>query len=178
MKTAVLVIDVQAGLFQTNPPPARATEVITLINSLTRRAREEGVPVVFIQHEGPGTELEHGSRGWALEQRLVVEPADQLIRKQTPDSFLGTDLECWLRKGGVEHLVIAGYATEFCVDTTVRRAAALGFSVTLASDAHTTHDKPHLAARLIVGHHNATLSDIESFGPRIEAIPTASIVFR
>jgi hypothetical protein len=49
--------------------------------------------------------------------------------------------------------------------------------VTIAADAHTTHDKPHADATLIRKHHNATLSNIGSFGPRISAIPVASLDF-
>jgi len=68
-------------------------------------------------------------------------------------------------------------ACEFCIDTTTRRAAALGYGVTLAADAHTTHDKPHATAVEIRAHENATLSDLTSFGPVITATPSADIVF-
>ena len=77
---------------------------------------------------------------------------------------------------GVEHLIVCGYATEFCVDTTIRQAAALGYAITLAADAHTTHDKPHASGELIRRHHNATLSSIESFGVPIVAQSTDAIV--
>jgi nicotinamidase-related amidase len=75
------------------------------------------------------------------------------------------------------HVVICGYASEFCVDTTVRRAAANGLTVTLADDAHTTHDKPHANAATIRAHHNATLSNIRSFGPKISALRAEAIAF-
>jgi nicotinamidase-related amidase len=63
------------------------------------------------------------------------------------------------------------------VDTTVRRAAALGYSVTLASDAHTTHDKPHASAAAIRAHENATLPQITSFGQAIVALASERIAF-
>jgi nicotinamidase-related amidase len=56
------------------------------------------------------------------------------------------------------------------VDTTVRRAAGLGYSVELVSDAHTTHDKSHASAEQIRAHHNATLQNISSFGVKIAAV--------
>jgi nicotinamidase-related amidase len=63
------------------------------------------------------------------------------------------------------------------VDTTARRAAALGYEVVIAADAHTSHDKPHATGDFIRAHHNATLSDITSFGVPIRAVPGAKIVF-
>ena len=72
-------------------------------------------------------------------------------------------------------LALAGYASEFCIDTTVRRAAGLGLAVTLASDAHTTHDKTHASAATISAHHNATLPAMSSFGVRIQAVATAEL---
>ncbi len=177
MSTALLVIDVQRGLFDEAPRPFEADTVVDRINTLTARARSAGLPVLFIQHERPGTALEHGSAGWALEQRLLVEPGDHRIRKTTPDSFLRTDLGETLSALGVDRVVLCGYATEFCVDTTTRRAAALGFEVVLAADAHTTHDKPHANAEQIRTHHNATLPDIISFGPKISAVATADMAF-
>jgi nicotinamidase-related amidase len=82
-----------------------------------------------------------------------------------------------LKEWGTREVVICGYASEFCVDTTTRRAAALGYRVVLAADAHTTHDKPHATASQIRDHHNATLPGITSFGPRIVAMPSDAVVF-
>ena len=177
MSTALLVIDVQRGLFDEAPRPFEADAVVDRINQLTARARAAGVPVVFIQHERPDTPLAHGSEGWALERRLDVKPDDHRLRKTTPDSFLRTELGDILAALGVDRVVLCGYATEFCVDTTTRRAAALGFKVILAADAHTTHDKAHASAEQIRTHHNATLPDIISFGPEITAVPAANITF-
>jgi nicotinamidase-related amidase len=146
------------------------------INALTARARSAGVPVILIQHENAG-ELQHGSANWQLEQNLAVDAGDTHIRKTTPDSFLRTKLQDLLTQRGIEQVVVCGYACEFCVDTTVRRAAALGYPVILAADAHTTHDKTHASGAQIRAHHNATLADITSFGPVIEARPAAEILF-
>nr|WP_295376507.1 cysteine hydrolase family protein [Pseudoxanthomonas sp.] len=176
MSLALLVIDVQRGLFETEPPPADAGHVVSRINDLAARARAKGVPVIYIQHEHAGG-MEAESPGWQLDPRLDVEAGDRRIRKSTPDSFLRTGLDEVLAFLGVEELVLCGYATEFCVDTTTRSAAAHGYAVTLAADAHTTHDKPHASAAQIRTHHNATLPDITSFGTRIQALPAGQILF-
>lgn len=177
MKSALIIIDVQRRLFDDEPRPYEADAVVERINVLARRARASMAPVVFVQHESAQGALIHGSEGWQLERGLAVETGDLFIRKTTPDSFLRTGLGEELAARGVGRLVICGYASEFCVDTTVRRAAALGFPVTIAADAHTTHDKEHASGRQIREHHNATLSNVTSFGPRIVAVKTDAILF-
>lgn len=174
MTTALIVIDVQTGLF--TPPPAQAERVLTTINQLIARAREDHVPVIFVQHETADGELPYGSPAWSLVKTLQALPTDPVVRKTTPNLFLRTGLAALLAGLGVEHLIVCGYATEFCVDTTIRQAAALGYAITLAADAHTTHDKPHASGELIRRHHNATLSSIESFGVPIVAQSTDAIV--
>jgi len=173
MNTALLVIDVQRGLFDPEPRPFEADAVIDRINALTARARAADVPVVFLQHESASLPVE--TEAWNLAPRLRVETRDAIVRKTTPDSFLRTDLEELLVSWHVRHVVICGFASEFCIDTTTRRAAALGYSVTLAADAHTTHDKPHATAAAIRLHENATLSDLTSFGPVITATASEAI---
>jgi nicotinamidase-related amidase len=175
MKSALLVVDVQRGPFEQEPQPFDADAVIERINDLAARARSAGVPVVFVQHERPGTMYEYGSESWELERRLVVQEGDVILRKTTPDSFMRTDLADLLAQWGVEQVVICGYATEFCVDTTARRTAGLGFRVVLVADAHTTHDKPHATAAQIREHHNTTLPNMMSFAARIQAVPAADV---
>ena len=86
--------------------------------------------MVFVQHESLSGYLELGSAAWQLAAGLDVKATDIKIRKTTPDAFLCTDLEAVLQNQGVKNLVICGMHTEFCVDTTTRRALALGYPVT------------------------------------------------
>lgn len=174
--TALIVIDVQNALFQPEPRPFEADAVIARIRLLTVAARSAGVPVVWVQHERAGSALAWDSPGWALPDALQARDSDARLRKTTPDAFLGTGLDDWLRARGVRQLVVCGYASEYCIDTSTRRAAALGFAVTLAADAHTTHDKPHASAALIRAHHNATLPGL-AFGPVIKVLATEAIAF-
>jgi len=172
MKSAILVIDVQRGYFDRVPPPADADATIARINALTSRGRKAGVPVIYVQH---GAQYASGTPPWELDPRLAPDPRDHRVRKNTPDSFHRTELGDLLASLGVKSLIICGYATEGCVDSTVRRAAALGYDVTIAADAHTTDDKPHASAARIREHHNAALSDLTSFEGRIAAIDSAAI---
>lgn len=176
-RTALIVIDVQRALFESMPAPFEGALVIERINVLADAARAAGAPVIFVQHEKAGSPLAFESEGWQLAPGLRRTPCDVVVRKTTPDSFLHTELQALLEQHRLEQVVVCGYASEFCVDTTTRRAAALGFSVVLAADAHTTHDKTHASAAAIRAHENATLPNITSFGPVIRALPTAEIAF-
>lgn len=177
MPTALLVIDVQQQLCEGEDAPWEIARVITTINGLAARARAAGTPVCFIQHEGRDGYLEHGSPGWALDRRLEVAPADRMLRKTATDAFHRTELEAVLRQQGVTSLVICGIHTEYCVDTTTRRALALGFPVQLVADGHSSAGHPALRAELVVAHHNHALSHITSFGPRVRALPAAAVAF-
>jgi nicotinamidase-related amidase len=178
MTTAVLVIDVQQGLCEGEGAAFDSAAVIARINGVTARARAGGAPVFFIQHEsGPGY-LQHGTPAWQLARGLAALPTDQRVRKTTPDAFLRTDLEQRLRALGATELVVCGMHSEFCVDTTARRALALGFAVVLVADGHTSAGNAALTAPQVIAHHNATLTNISSFGPRVRAVVSAALAFQ
>jgi len=170
MKTVVLVIDVQQGLCVGAQAAHDCAGTIDRINSVTRRARAAGVPVIFIQHESRSGYLEHGSADWQLATGLQVEPADLRVRKTTPDAFLGTDLLALLQEREVQELVVCGMHSEFCVDTTTRKALALGYPVVLIADGHTSAGNEALSPLQVIAHHNATLTNISSFGPRVRTV--------
>jgi nicotinamidase-related amidase len=177
MSTAVLVIDVQQGLCEGEGAPFDCAGTIERINLVTAKARAAGARVIFVQHESGAGYLEHGSAAWQLAAGLDVQAVDLRVRKTTPDSFLNTDLESMLRSNGIATLVICGMHSEFCVDTTTRRALALGYPVVLVSDAHTSAGNHAVGPELVIAHHNATLTNISSFGPRATAISARAIEF-
>jgi len=155
-ETAVLVIDVQVGLFSAKPPPFEAEAVIARINAIMAKARQAGAPVVFIQHDGEPAEpdLAPFSEGWKLHPDLQVRPGELVIRKTTCDAFYGTALESELRSRGITTLLLMGFATDFCVDSTLRSAASKDFRIIVVADAHTTADNPVLTAERVRAHHN------------------------
>jgi nicotinamidase-related amidase len=172
---ALLIVDMQAGLFAQAPPAHDLDAVFERINQLARRARAVGAPVFLIQHEAAGTELAHASPGWQLDARLATEASDVRVRKRSSAPYASSQLHAMLAKRGIGAVAVAGYASEFCIDSTVRWSASLGYLVTLVSDAHTTHDKPHLDAASIIAHHNATLPAIHSLGAPIVAAAAATL---
>lgn len=176
-RTAVLVIDVQQGLCEGEGAAFDCEGTIARINAVTRKARQAGVPVIFIQHESRSGYLEHGTAQWQLANGLDVQPGDLKVRKTTADAFLRTELEAVLARLRVGRVVICGMHSEFCVDTTARRALALGMPVTLVSDAHTSAGNSAISAPQAIAHHNATLANLSSFGPRVELVASGRLAF-
>ena len=133
--TALVVIDVQNGVV------ADAHErdaVVANIGTLVTRARDGGVPVVWVQHSDE--ELEKGSQAWEHVPELAREEQEPLVHKAYGDSFEDTDLEDVLAGAGIGRLVVAGAQTDACIRSTIHGALARGYDVTLVGDAHTTED--------------------------------------
>ena len=178
MTRAVLVIDVQRSLCEGEYETFDAIGVIGRINDVTAKARAAGALVVIIQHESKGGLLVHGSRGWELAPQLQTPATDTFLRKTATDSFHLSALDAVLKQHGVAELIICGMQSDFCVDSTTRRALALGYSVVLVSDGHTPLNNTHLTAAQITRHHNETLSSIESFGVRARLESARDVHFR
>lgn len=177
MTAAVLVIDIQQGLCEGAGAGFEHAKVIQRINEVTARARAAGAPVIFVQHESTVGYLAFETDAWQLAMELHVAPGDLRLRKRTPDSFHQTDLEVLMVRHGIYSLVICGMHTEYCIDTTTRRALALGYPVVLVADAHTSAGNAHLTAPQVIAHHNATLTSIASFGVRARAVAAADVRF-
>jgi nicotinamidase-related amidase len=168
MAKALLIIDVQDGILPERGAkrPAvrqRFDAVRRRIFGLVGEARRQGAPVIFVQHAGePGHRLETGTPGWEICGDLGRTADDIVVSKTACDSFYETDLQAVLSDQGVSHLVVAGLMTQYCVDTTCRRAVSLGYDVTLVADAHTTADMPLLNVEQIVEHHNMLLDGFDA----------------
>lgn len=175
MTTALLIIDVQNALCFGKYAAFESERVIRNINLVAAKFRRAGKPVVLIQHEGTGGPLEHGTHGWQIAAGLEVDEGDHVVAKTATDSFHNTTLHALLDKLGVKTLTICGLQSEFCVDTTTRRAMGLGYPVTLVADGHSTQGNSVLTAAQISAHHNETLANITSFGPRTTPCLAASI---
>ncbi|WP_309620940.1 isochorismatase family protein [Salinibacterium sp.] len=133
--TALLVIDVQEGVVR---EAWQRDAVVSRIGSLVDRARDEGVPVVWVQHSD--AELAKGSTVWQLVPELSRRETEPLVHKLYGDSFEATDLEKVLAGAGVGRLVVVGAETDACIRSTIHGAFTRGYDVTLVGDAHTTSD--------------------------------------
>jgi nicotinamidase-related amidase len=156
-KPALLIIDVQEAMF--SYPGMKLYDesgVMERIISLLDKARSSGTPVVYIQHTSD-EEYTKGLPTWQISSRITPQPGEVIVEKPTWDAFHLTTLHDELQRMGITNLIIAGMQTEFCVDTTCRRAYSLGYSSILVQDAHSTFDNNNLSAGEIVKHHNGVL---------------------
>ncbi|MCB8819599.1 cysteine hydrolase family protein [Microvirga rosea] len=183
MPKALVIIDVQEKILAV--PGAQRPAVLQRFDDVRRRiahlvaeARRHGAPIVFVQHDGaPGHRLETGTPGWDICGDLNRDPADIVVRKTACDSFHETELQSVLSSRKVDHLVVAGLMTQYCVDTTCRRAVSLGYDVTLVADGHTSADAGSLTVEQIVAHHNALLDGFDAGTAAVTVVPAANIRF-
>lgn len=176
-KAALVIIDVQEGLIEGFEDDWR--DVLKVIRDLGSRARSAGAPVVLVQHCGsaPAHPLHRSQPGWALHPAVDPQPRDFRVDKRWSDAFRDTDLDALLRDASVTRVVLVGAQTEYCVDTTARRAASLGYDVDLVADGHTTSENGLLSRDQIIGHHNETLANLAVDGVTLSVLPSTEVAF-
>jgi nicotinamidase-related amidase len=159
--TALLVIDLQLGMFDGAQiaPIHDGPGLLARVAARIAQARQDGMRILYIRHANPpGDLLEAGTQGWHIHPAIAPLPGETIIDKRHPDAFQDTTLLAELQAAGITHLTILGAQTEYCVDTTCRRAASLGLHVTLVADCHSTWDNKTLTAPQIIAHTNQTLA--------------------
>lgn len=157
---AIIVVDMQVGLLH-GEPKHDLRGVVERINRLAELVRDQSGAVIFVQHcGGKGDDFEPRTPGWALLPDLLRHPDDVVVRKTLNDPFAGTDLQRRLQAIAPDRLMIAGWATDFCVDSTVRSAVSHDHRVVVIADGHTVNDRPHLNAVGVIRHHNWVWSNL------------------
>src|SRR5882672_5408755 len=156
----MLIVDMQVGLLN-GAAKHDLQGVIDRINRLSARVREQAGIVIFIQHcGGAGDDFEPQTPGWALLPELVRDPADVVVQKQMNDPFAGAELQARLNRIAPDRVLVTGWATDLCVDATVRSAVSNHHNVVVVTDCHTVSDRPHLDAVSVIRHHHWIWSNL------------------
>ncbi len=174
--TALLVIDVQNGVVAL---AHQRDSVVANVAGLVERARQEQIPVVWVQHSDEG--LLRGSDEWRIVPELTPAEAEPLIEKNYGDSFEDTSLESVLSDLGVGRLIVVGAQTDACVRSTLHGALARGYDATLVSDAHTTEDQSAWGApppAQVIAHTNLYWSYQTAPGRTAGTVETKDVYFR
>ena len=128
----LVIVDVQVGVMRAAWDAAR---VIGNIAQAVARARDQRVPVIWVQHTNQ--ELVQGSPQWQWVPELVPALGEPLIHKRYNSAFEQTAFEDQLARLGATHIVLAGAETNWCIRATAYGALERGYDLTLLEDAHT-----------------------------------------
>ena len=134
--TALLIIDMQKAFDnpiwgERNNPQAEQQALRVLAYF-----RKHALPVLHVQHisDNPQSQF-HNKQNQVFKSGFEPVTAEPVFQKTVNSAFIGTNLETYLRKNQICHLVVVGLTLPHCVSTTTRMAANLGFEVTLLADA-------------------------------------------
>lgn len=142
--SVLIIIDAQntyrSGLLQLDGVEAALDECATLL----ARARALGAPVIHVQHDaGPGSPFDIRADSGAIIDKVAPLPGEVVVTKRLANAFIGTDLEAQLKAlGAPRQLVIAGFMTHNCVNSTARGAVNLGWPVVVPAAATATRALP------------------------------------
>lgn len=173
--TALLVVDVQTGVVTGNH---ERDAVVANIGSLVEKARDEQIPVVWVQHNDDA--LVQGNEAWQIVPELAPDESEPVVQKRYGDSFEDTNLESLLSDLGVGRLVVAGAQTDACIRSTLHGALARGYDALLVKDAHTTEDLSAWGApppALVIAHTNLYWSDQTAPGRKGGTVETKDVDF-
>ncbi|MBI5338056.1 MAG: cysteine hydrolase [Mycolicibacterium rufum] len=144
-ESVLVMIDCQNtythGVMELDGVDAALDEAAELLD----RARTAGIPVIHIQHDdGPGSLYDiHGETG-AIVDRVAPRDDEPIVVKNYPNAFVQTELSDRLESLGVQNLVLAGFMTHMCVNSTARGAFNLGYAPTVVAAATATRALPGL----------------------------------
>ncbi|MGW3116463.1 hydrolase [Streptomyces sp. NPDC001107] len=148
-RTALVVIDLQAGIVAAPVQPHTGADVVTRTVELADAFRARGLPVVLVRvsFAADGADTVPGRteasrpggafpEGWdVVVAELAGHPGDITVTKRNWGAFHGTGLDVQLRRRGVTQVVLTGIATSIGVESTARAAYEHGYHVTLVTDA-------------------------------------------
>jgi nicotinamidase-related amidase len=157
LNQALLIIDAQQELIDGGSEEKGVFEkekLIDNINAVIEKATKANASIIFIRD----LDVSNGEgAGFQVHKDIKVPSTSPIFDKTATNSFYGTPLMAYLNDNNIEHLVIMGCKTQYCIDTAVRTATVSHFDVTLVGDGHSTSDSEALSAKQIILHHNATL---------------------
>jgi len=173
--TALLVVDVQNGVVG----QAHARDaVVANVSALVEKARQERVPVVWVQHSDE--ETVRGSDDWQIVPELSRDAAEPLVEKHYGDAFEDTTLEAVLADLRIGRLVVVGAQTDACIRSTIHGAFTRGYDALLVSDAHTTEDHSQWGApspAQVIAHTNLYWTYQTAPGRTAGTVATSDVAF-
>ncbi|MBE7175018.1 MAG: cysteine hydrolase [Mucilaginibacter polytrichastri] len=173
---ALLIIDMQRGCFSPYASCHDTLGTIRRINELIGLFRDQQWPLVFVRHDGTKErELIPGTDSWQFLPELDHRQSDVTIEKTANDAFYRTGLHAFLKTLEVDELIMTGYATDYCIDSTVKSALVQDYAVTVVADAHTTSHRRSLPATDIIKHYHEIWTNTTPTRHGIRVVPMADL---
>ena len=118
--------------------------------ALLERAREAGIPIFHVQHDaGAGSPYDLQDRIGAIAEEVAPHDGEQTIIKNYPSAFVGTELQEKLDEAGTKDLILAGFMTHMCVNSTARSAFNLGFRPAVVAATTATRNLPGMDGSVV-----------------------------
>ena len=114
-------------------------EAILECKKLLEMARDLKSPIIHIQHDaGVGSPYDISSTIGAISVEVAPKNGEKVVVKNYPNAFVKTELEAYLRSLGVESIVLSGFMTHMCINSTAHGGFNLGFKPTVVASATAT----------------------------------------
>jgi len=114
-------------------------EAIIEAKKLLALARSREIPVIHIRHDaGAGSPYDINAQIGAICDEVAPVDGELIITKNYPNSFVGTSLDQDLKALGINNLVLAGFMTHMCINSTAHGAFNLGYTVAVVASATAT----------------------------------------
>lgn len=137
--SALIMVDCQNTYRQGIMQLTNVETAIKEAQKLLQMARDLKVPIIHIQHDaGVGTPYDITAEIGAISDEVAPKNGEAVVVKNYPNSFWHTNLEAQLKALNIENVVIAGFMTHVCIDSTARGAFNLGFKPTVVASACAT----------------------------------------
>ncbi|MHC2090021.1 cysteine hydrolase family protein [Methylobacterium sp. WCS2018Hpa-22] len=141
--SALVMIDLQNTYREGIMRLEEVEPAIRAAGELLDRAREAGIPIFHIQHDaGPGSPYDISAPIGRISDEVSPRDGERVIVKNYPNSFVGTDLQKHLEATGMKSVLLAGFMTHMCINSTARGAFNLGFSPTVVASTTATRALP------------------------------------
>jgi nicotinamidase-related amidase len=138
-KSALIMIDLQ-NTYRSGPMQLSGVEEAMIeAKKLLDMARALKIPIFHIQHDaGPGSPYDTQAETGAICKEVAAIDGESVITKNYPNAFFNTDLDQQLKAANIKSIILAGFMTHMCVNSTAHGGFNLGYAVTVVASATAT----------------------------------------
>ncbi|MDD3417831.1 MAG: cysteine hydrolase family protein [Lachnospiraceae bacterium] len=150
----LLVVDTQKGI--TDNRLFEFDKVKYNIKLLIRTARQNGVEVIYVQHDdGPGTGFSKGDEAYEIYEEFEPKVNEKIFCKTVNSSFhKSTGLLAYLQEREEKQILIVGLQTDFCIDATIKSGFEHGFEMVVPEYANSTFDNKYFSREVAYNYYN------------------------